>query len=318
MKKNTILKTLSSAIALSFLLNTTPILADGSIKPPTVVIDAKKIDFSKYNQDPIIDNGTTYVPLRSVFEAMDIDIDTTYWNSAGTITTAKMVNGSNVVFEINKPEAGKDATFTVVVTKPDTKHNTISKYSLEGNYKLIDGRLLVPLRIVSEAYGAKVSYDQFTKTIVIDNSILNVNIPKNAEIIVETFDYTKQYLDQINEFRASEGLPPYTLNAELSAVAKSKAEDFKENNYLNHDSPIYGLPTKHVRTITKDDSWVIGENFSKTDLSDRSVKLIDEFLRPGDNRKNVLSTKYDQIGIGYTLDDNNTLYTVHFYGWQQK
>jgi uncharacterized protein YkwD len=49
-------------------------------------------------------------------------------------------------------------------------------------------------------------------------------------------------VDLVNQERAAAGLPALKVNAKLSGVAEKKAEDLRDNNYFDHQSPTYGSP----------------------------------------------------------------------------
>lgn len=138
----------------------------------TVDYNGKNIDFRPYGQQPIIENGVTYVPVRSVFEAMKVDIDTSLWNSRGIINTTKTIKGKTVKVTIfkNRNNNTHNTLMRAVVLFDDASHNEASEFNLDGEIKIINGRLLVPLRVISEAFGAEVKFDTATKKIIIKDS----------------------------------------------------------------------------------------------------------------------------------------------------
>ena len=46
----------------------------------------------------------------------------------------------------------------------------------------------------------------------------------------------------LNADRAANGLPALPLDAELSAIARKKSEDMRDQGYFSHTSPTYGKP----------------------------------------------------------------------------
>ena len=109
-----------------------------------VLLDGKQI---KFDQAPIIENGRTLVPLRAIFEELGA---TVLWNEAlGTITANK---GNN--------------TITLAIGSKVMSRG-IKRIELDAIAKIVNGRALVPLRAVSEAFDKNVSWDGFTKTITI-------------------------------------------------------------------------------------------------------------------------------------------------------
>ena len=71
--------------------------------------------------------------------------------------------------------------------------------------------------------------------------------PTNAPTVstgdYTTFDSTMQeqkLLNLLNADRARNGLPPLTLDPELSRLAQLKSSDMNSNHYFAHESPTYG------------------------------------------------------------------------------
>jgi hypothetical protein len=87
---------------------------------------------------PMVENGTTLVPMRVIFEALNASVD---YNSNEKSITAK-----------------RD-TITVLLVLGDTKAyvNGVEK-TLAVPAKAVNNRTMVPLRFVSEALGEKVDY----------------------------------------------------------------------------------------------------------------------------------------------------------------
>ncbi len=109
-----------------------------------VIINGKEQEFT---QDPIIINGVTMVPMRGVFTSLGA---TVVWNQAAQTVTARKND-------------------TVIELKVDS---TIAKLNgvdiqLDQPLKNINGHTVVPIRFVSEALGARVSWDQATRTVEI-------------------------------------------------------------------------------------------------------------------------------------------------------
>lgn len=97
---------------------------------------------------PIIVNGRTLLPLRSVLEALGASID---WNqTTRTVTATK--EGIRVILVID----------SVTATVNDVKQ------TLDTPPQIVNGRTLVPLRFLAETFGATVLWNQNTRVITID------------------------------------------------------------------------------------------------------------------------------------------------------
>lgn len=116
----------------------------------TVKVDGKKIIF---DQPPVIMNGRILVPVRAIFEALDVGV--VWFQNTQTVHAdngTRCVNfdiGTNVLF-IN--EGG-------IFTEKDMDVPPV----------VINGRTLVPVRAIAESYDWNVSWDGNTQTVIIES-----------------------------------------------------------------------------------------------------------------------------------------------------
>lgn len=111
-----------------------------------VVVNGTKL---KLDVPPVIQNGRTMIPLRACSEALGADVE---W--MGETQTAVIVGEMYSVFiTIGKKEYEADGLM----------------YPLDVPAQIIDGRTLVPVRAISEAFGADVKWEEETKTVYINN-----------------------------------------------------------------------------------------------------------------------------------------------------
>lgn len=125
------------------------------IKPDivTVVLDGQTLQFP--TQDPIITDGRTLVPMRTIFEALGADVE---W-------------------------IDEDGVQSIVATTEDTTINmTINsdKFYVNGEEKMLDvpaqlinDKTLVPIRAISESLGCYVGWDEDAKTVIIQSHLDN-------------------------------------------------------------------------------------------------------------------------------------------------
>ena len=97
---------------------------------------------------PVIENDRTLVPMRFLFEQMGADVE---WDQATRTATATM-NGTTVAFSI-------DDTTTEVNGAAAT---------MDVPARLINDKTMVPLRFLSEEMGYTVTWDDATRTAVIE------------------------------------------------------------------------------------------------------------------------------------------------------
>ena len=120
------------------------------IKPLNAVnvkIYNQYIDFSSINQWPFIENGRTMVPLRAVFEVLNCNVS---WD--GSTSTA--------VVE-------KDSTKILIPANSNTAYINGVARSLDMPAKIVNNRIMVPLRFISEAIDKTVIWDDAEKTVLI-------------------------------------------------------------------------------------------------------------------------------------------------------
>ncbi len=116
-------------------------------KPVNVKVYDQYIDFSTVNQWPFIENGRTMVPLRAVFEVMNCKVR---WDESSSSAVIEY-EGTKIIVPANSN--------TVFINGKESK--------LDVPAKLIKGRIMVPLRFISEAIDKKVIWNDTEKTVLI-------------------------------------------------------------------------------------------------------------------------------------------------------
>lgn len=100
-----------------------------------------------FDQPPVLENGRTLVPLRAIFEALGASVE---WD-AMTQTVKSVKDNTQISLQI-----GSSSMYVNGTAK-----------TLDVPAKIINSRTLVPVRAVSEAYGASVEWDQYSQTVII-------------------------------------------------------------------------------------------------------------------------------------------------------
>jgi hypothetical protein len=120
-----------------------------------------------FDVPPMIEDGRTLVPLRAIFEGLGVTVD---WDSSTRTVTAT-----------------RDSRVVKVVINSRIALVDGKVVSLDVPAKIVDGRTLVPLRFVSESFGALVTWDGDTRTVFIHNPSKK-SVEKVVEDIVEVED----------------------------------------------------------------------------------------------------------------------------------
>jgi len=102
----------------------------------------------KFDQQPIIKNGRTLVPLRAIFEALGAQVS---WN--GETRTVTSVKGNTVI--------------ELTIDSNEMKVNNTLK-TIDVPAQIINSRTIVPVRAISEAFGCTVNRDENSKTVLIE------------------------------------------------------------------------------------------------------------------------------------------------------
>ncbi|MBE7054026.1 MAG: copper amine oxidase N-terminal domain-containing protein [Ruminococcaceae bacterium] len=145
-------KILSLLLALAVAITPSFVFADEEI---SVFVDSNKVVF---DQNPIIENGRTLVPLRAIFEALGAYVE---WNGDTNTVVAKK-GLTTIVLQIGSNRIYK------------TTPSTANYFDIDVPASLINSRTLVPVRAISEALGAKVGWDGTTKTVSIESENRNI------------------------------------------------------------------------------------------------------------------------------------------------
>lgn len=132
-----------------------------------------KIDEEKYNFDntPVIIEGTTFIPMRALFEALGAEVD---W-----VSETNTAIGSWGDFELHLPA---ENNFIWLIVEDD--RSIISDVEV----RLIEDRTYLPLRLLSELLGYGVEWEGKTRTIFITSKseVVSLNIEnKNISILEE-------------------------------------------------------------------------------------------------------------------------------------
>lgn len=176
MRKTMIMLPFTLAILLLF-------TTGASAEPPLVILDGQTLIFE--DVQPIIQDGRTLVPLRTIFESLGAEVS---WDEESRTVRAK--KGQNIIsLQIAKQFAVKND----------------EKISLDIAPQIIDSRTMVPLRFVSESLGAKVEWYENARLISISSQVAKEERKEN-KIFALTFDdgpdllYTPAVLDVLKAY----------------------------------------------------------------------------------------------------------------------
>lgn len=105
-----------------------------------------------FDIDPVISEGRTIVPLRAIFESLGLVVS---WDGATKTVTVKN-NETEIKLKIEDLSAMVNGQVV----------------ALDVPARIFNGRTMVPARFIGQAIGGEVNWDENTKTISIDKTLL--------------------------------------------------------------------------------------------------------------------------------------------------
>ena len=115
----------------------------------------------------------------------------------------------------------------------------------------------------------------------------------------------QQVIDIVNRNRVSAGLAPLKANWELCRVARYKSQDMINKGYFGHQSPTYGSPFTMMQSFGIRFS-AAGENIAYGQRTPQEV--MNGWMNSSGHRANIMSSVYNQIGVGVAKASNGTYY----------
>ncbi len=127
-------------------------LNDLAVKPDIVTVTVNNETLQFPTQDPVIVDGRTLVPVRTIIETFDAKVDWVDENGVQKV----IVNTA-------------DKNISMTINSKELYVNGERQEDLEVPAQLINDKTLVPLRVISESLGCSVKWVQDTKTVVIES-----------------------------------------------------------------------------------------------------------------------------------------------------
>lgn len=124
---------------------------------------------------------------------------------------------------------------------------------------------------------------------------------------IDASEQAKQVLNLVNQERAKQGLSALKLDAKLNHAAQKKAEDMRDKNYFDHQSPTYGSPFDLMRSEGISYSTA-GENIAAGQQSAQAV--MESWMNSSGHRANILNSKYKYLGVGFCTGGRYGTYWV--------
>ena len=215
------------------------------------------------------------------------------------------ITNSSLIFPgqiINIPSTN---TSTYTVMKGDTMWHIARMHGIglndliAANPQITNSSLIFPGQIIN--------IPNATTTPDIPSVPGTPNVPSspNDIRILET-----EVISLVNAERSKAGKAALVENNELSNVARAKSKDFINNNYFAHNSPTYGTPFNMLKSFGINFS-AAAENIASGQKT--AADAMNSWMSSSGHRENILSSTYNQIGVGVARDNNGNLYWTQMF-----
>ena len=160
-----------------------------------------------------------------------------------------------------------------------------------------------------------------TVTVTVTGTVPTTSASSNStNVTTATCNYTTdrekltQVINAVNSYRATKGLPPYTVNAQLAQAAQRHANDIACHKLYVHTGSDGSTPQSRVKDtgyLAKSVSENVNGNYPPLDGQGAVNWWIND---KGDLRhgQNLISTTFKEIGVGYSFFDNYGFYALVF------
>lgn len=114
---------------------------------------------------------------------------------------------------------------------------------------------------------------------------------------VELDDFEAEVLELTNDFREENGLDPLEANAQLTAAAEGWSEEMAKGDFFEHSD------TPEIVEAQGYEWRSLGENIAAGYRTPEDV--VEGWINSDGHRKNLLSEKFEDIGIGHVFRDDD-------------
>lgn len=181
----------------------------------SVYVNGSAVEFE--DQIPVIDNNRALVPFRAVFEKMGVNVS---WDEKTKTVTCS-------------------ANDKIISLKADSDELNVNGKTVKTDVpaKIINGRVMVPLRVISESLGAEVKWDAAVKRAIITITDIQPQGIRSKQLYKEVTaddgtviaDCTISY-PYLNGLGAGEDKINADLEAAAEAIWSEKAEDISASS----------------------------------------------------------------------------------------
>lgn len=224
-------------------------------------------------------------------------------------TTNQTVNGLNNknCIMIIKPTTSTNNTNCTTVTKPSTNNSnctTVTKPTIPGCPTTNTPETQKPETqkpSVDEEIKDEVTVPDAEESVDSDTTTDSDSNTSTDTVVSSQTQFENKVLELVNEERAKYGLATLEMDESLRDLARLKSNDMQKNNYFSHTSPTYGTPFEMLKSYGISYK-AAAENIAQGYTTPEAV--VEGWMNSSGHRKNILSSSYTHIGIGYSTTGN--------------
>jgi uncharacterized protein YkwD len=125
----------------------------------------------------------------------------------------------------------------------------------------------------------------------------------------------QRLVDLTNEARAKEKVPPVKVNATLMKVARAHAANMARQKKMEHE--LDGKNPAQRIDQAGYDYRSVGENIAAAEKGADVDAVFKGWMESKVHRDNILSPKFDEVGLGLAADDKGETYISQDFGKQR-
>jgi len=277
----------------------------------TVMVTVNDLPIIFADQGPIIDTNRVLVPVRGVFEEM----------------------GFYVTWDPNTRIARLTSEDTTIIIPADARVFVANNQIITPDVpqQMVNNRLLLPLRAISEVVGWTATWDSNSRAARIahadthfatavsppatepsqaQQSSDKITIP-NRQLTHEEIDawltnyhaqggsnyFELAVLYLVNAERENAGLQRLSINSTLMIASRFKAQSMSDIGYFSHENPVYGHFTNIARQLFNYPITSMGENIARGQITPQEV--VADWMDSPSHRLNILHPSFTEIGAGF-------------------
>lgn len=260
-----------------------------------------------FDQQPIIHNDMTFVPVRKIFEAFGMEVD---WNSE-----------NQSVYACND-----DTEISMSIDNNEMCVNG-DCIQLDAAPFLSGGRAFVPLRAISEALKCKVEWNGVSgSVIIIGGGILKPTTAPTAKPTAQPTTQptaaptakpttTESAMEQevfelVNKVRVENGLHTLKWAEDLAEIARAHCADMINRGFFSHtnpdgESPFDRLKNNGIAYRSAAENIAYGQKDAQ--------EVMNSWMNSSGHRANILSKTVKEIGIGAVKNTRGTIYWTQMF-----